>query len=73
MGVAQILVNGNVRRRIIADAAIADLVKILEESDYGDGLFIMRVKSPLLPKDAHGVYDIIIEGDKVRFKPDMDV
>lgn len=73
MGTACILVNEAVRKRILSEPVLLDLVRVLKQTDWGEGLTYMQVSSPLIPHDNAGEQNIILEGDKVRFKPALDV
>ncbi len=52
---------------------ISKLVTVISYSDFGDGTFIALIETPLLPEGYHGVQDIILEDDRVRFRKDLDV
>lgn len=74
MGTCHIHVNSELRDRIKTDPHLSDLISIITESLFDDdGLWIMKVSSPLLPAGYQFQQDLIVEGSNVRFARSLDV
>ena len=75
MGHCHITVNKDVRLRLSSDPMLADQIAIITESPDDDAgtTWTMKVSSPHLPKGYHYQQDLILEGNSIRFKPDLDV
>jgi hypothetical protein len=53
---------------------LTDLIEVVTESPFDDdGLWIMKVKSPLLAAGYNYEQDLIVEGSTIKFKPTRDV
>jgi hypothetical protein len=47
-------------------------VRIIRETDMGDGIVLLLVETDLLPAGYHGQMDAILEDDTVRFRRSCD-
>lgn len=57
----------------LREPLFADDVRILKQTDIGDGLYLIHVYSPLLPRGYQFSQEIVIEGDRLRLKPSQEV
>lgn len=74
MGTAFVEIHVSLRDRLMSIPALADLVRILNPNALpdDDGIVITKVRSPLLPAGENGHQEIIINGNRVRFKKWVD-
>lgn len=68
MGTADVEASAALCKRLYA-YPYCDLVRILIQTDMGEGIYLIHVYSPLLPKGYQGTCEIVIEGERLRFKP----
>ena len=71
MGSCHVEVGQALRERLKTDVILRDQISIKDESDHGDGYWLLLVSSPLLPAGYNGVCNLIVEG-KTRFRRDQD-
>jgi hypothetical protein len=73
MGRAHAIVSTALLDRLKCEEAFARQIDLLAEKPWCDHTYYVEIASPGLADGYHGVQDIIIEGDSVRFKRDCDV
>ena len=74
VGTAHIYADSALRLRIGTDPVLMDQIAVLEESLFEPpNLWIMRVRSPLLPSGYNHFRELVADGEKVKFKPYTDV
>lgn len=71
MGVADVEASAALCKRLYS-YPFCDLVRILKQTDIGEGLYLIHVYSPLLPRGYNYSQEIAIDGDHVRFKVATD-
>jgi hypothetical protein len=71
MGTAHIIVHPIVLD-LLTKPPFNDLVSIITSVDFGDGMFFCLVSTSLLTDGYHGQMNVVISGDQVKLKRDMD-
>jgi hypothetical protein len=72
MGTAHIEVSRTLRWSILTDPTYTDLIGVITDTDNGDGTWLLKVRSPLLPAGYHGMQDLILL-PTLGFKRSMDI
>ena len=65
------LVNEAHLTRIKTDA-IARHIRVVSESDFGDGIYLVEVEGDCVPPDVQNMKIIIVVGETIRFRDDVD-
>jgi hypothetical protein len=73
MGRAHCLVSRELRSRLFDEAALRGTLFVLDDKPFGDGTHLLHIVSDTLGPGYQGCQDIIVEGDDIRFKNDVDV
>ena len=74
MGTATVLANSDLRDRLVSEPALLDVVTILEARFFEPpDVWLLKVRSVMLPAVCPQYQEIIVEGNKVRFKPYAEV
>jgi len=73
MGRAHAIVSNALLDRLKGEEAFFRQIAVLAEKPWCDHTHYVEIASPGLADGYHGVQDIIIEDQSVRFKRDCDV
>lgn len=57
---------------IIKSEITAQFIRVVSESDFGDGLHIVEVEGDSVPADGSMMKIIIVDGETIRFRDDVD-
>ena len=71
MGRAHIETTGEIAALLELEPYSSQLV-IERSTDTGDNAYWLLVSSPLLADDCKGVQELILDGDKIRFRDAQD-
>jgi len=74
VGTAHIYADATLRHRISTDPALKDLIGIIEERVFEPpDIWLLRIRSPLLPSGYNHLRELVAEGPVVKFKRYADV
>jgi hypothetical protein len=74
VGTAHVYADATLRHRISTDPALKDLIGIIEERVFEPpDIWLLRIRSPLLPSGYNHFRELVAEGRVVKFKPYADV
>jgi hypothetical protein len=74
MGTAHLEVSQKLLGEILLNDFWPDFVRVESASYWGEGDFYhLLIKTSLLSDGYHGTVNIIVDGDRIRFKKDQDV
>lgn len=64
-------------KSLVGDAHLARIkatgaLRVVSEADFGDGLHIVEVEGGCVPQTGSVMKIIIVEGDTIRFRDDLD-
>jgi len=74
VGTAHVYADATLRHRIATDPALKDLIGIIEERVFEPpDIWLLRIRSPLLPSGYNHFRELVAEGPIVKFKRYADV
>ena len=65
------LVNGAHLARIKSEP-VAKHIRVVSEADFGEGFYLVEVEGDCVPSDGQDMKIIIVEGETIRFRDDVD-
>lgn len=68
-GSAHVGADGALRRRLLHDRKLRDLIEIVSETYLGDGAYLLFVRSPRLPLGYHRGLTLSLDGPVPVFGP----